>query len=459
MGKGLTDASAQPDNLLHLVDQAFYMGHSAAGQQELMQVCWLYLHPVDLDAIRRFHQGLGNGLLGRLIERSPLPFGRYRWVTAGGPTPLDITEPARPRAELSEWFNERARLPLNPESGPGWRLSVLPLTDGSTAITLVISHYVLDGIGAVLSVGEALLGMKRDLNYPPRRSRPQVRGAVQDARQAIRDTLAVGRAIAAAIKEARRRQREDSRSAAPEPLAISESGTDDPIQVPNAWMFVDFNQWEARAAALGGTSSTLAAGFVAKLAERMGRPLGPDGTVAVQLVVNDRTAEDTRAVAVAFTRIRIDPARVTTDLSTARADIKQALKTLKDEPDELSPRLAPLTPFTPKPAWRQMIDWAIDDPDRPVACSILGDVGDVVTRIDGTLCEYAYCRGTSQHLTRRWLERMGGQLQVLAASSAAVGKIQISIQAYQPGTVTTKRDLLELAERTLSEFALTGEFE
>jgi hypothetical protein len=450
--------ASQSDNRLALIDQAFYMGHRAAGQKEVMQVAWRYEHPVDMEALKRFHRELGSGLLGRLIERPPLPFGRYRWISAGGPTELDSTDQVRPREELGEWFDERAQLPLDPESGPGWRMSIVPLSDGSTAISLVISHYVIDGIGAVLAVAEALLGIKRDLGYPPAGSRSPLRAVIEDVTDTVRDVPEIARAGVVAIKEVRLQS--DNPPPAAQPGADDTGNPDDVVVVPNVWMFADYTEWEACAKALGGTSNTLAAGFSALLAKRMGRPLGAGGTVPVQLVVNDRTdGTDARAVAVAFTRVHIDPEQATTDLSTARADIKQALKTLKDEPDQMGPALAPLTPITPTRTWKQIIERAVDDPDQPAVCSILGDVGDVVTKIDGTLCEYAYCRGTSQHLTRRWLDRMGGQLQVLLATSAVVGKIQISIQAYQPGTVTTKRELRELAERTLAEFDLKGEFD
>jgi hypothetical protein len=86
------------------------------------------------DALKRFHHNLGYGLLGRRIERSPLPFARHRWVAYQGPD-IDIAESARPRDELSDWAGERAQLPVDPEWAPCWRLRVLPLTDGSTAVS------------------------------------------------------------------------------------------------------------------------------------------------------------------------------------------------------------------------------------------------------------------------------------------------------------------------------------
>src|SRR5947209_3756280 len=153
---------ARPDDRLALVDQAFYAGHRAAGQNEVMQVVWLYEHPIDFDAVRRFYRSLGHGLLARRIERSPLPFARYRWVLDRGPD-IDFADSARPRTDLSDWADERSQLPIDPEWGPGWHLGVLPLTDGSTAVSLVASHYLLDGLGLIVALVEAMMGHTRDL--------------------------------------------------------------------------------------------------------------------------------------------------------------------------------------------------------------------------------------------------------------------------------------------------------
>ncbi len=175
----------------------------------------------------------------------------------------------------------------------------------------------------------------------------------------------------------------------------------------------------------------------------MGRRRAGDGAVTVQLVMSDRTEGDTRAVAVSFARVSVDPTRVTTDLRDARAAIKQALKTLRETPDE-SLQLASLTPFTPKRTWKRLVDAALADPDRPVVCSNLGDVGSVVSRLDGTHCDYAFARGTRQHVTRQWLERIGGQMQLLSFRTPA-RKIVIHVLAYQPGAENTKPALRELA--------------
>jgi hypothetical protein len=225
--------------------------------------------------------------------------------------------------------------------------------------------------------------------------------------------------------------------------------------VPGVTISIDLGNWDARAKALGGTSNTLAAALTAKIGGRIGRRHDGDGAVTVQLVTSERTDGDPRAMAVSIAPVSIDPTGVTTDLSDARADIKQALKTRRETPDD-SLQLAPLIPFTPKRTWKRGVDAALSDPDRPVVYSNLGDVGSIVSLLDGTHCEYAFARGTRQHVTRQWLERTGGQMQLLSFRLPLRGKIFIHVLAYQPGAENTKLSLRELVGRALAEFDLTG---
>jgi hypothetical protein len=232
-------------------------------QKVVIQVVWVYEHPIDFDGLRRFHHNLGYGLLGRRIERSPLPFARHRWVLDRGPSDIDIAECARPRAELSDWIDERSQLPADSEWGPGWHLGVLPLTDGSTAVSLLVSHYLLDGLGLALTIGDAVLGNTRDLGYPPPRSRTRLRAVVQDARQTAQDAPEVARALVAAAKLARSQRHDSAQSPASRPVALR--GGDDVVVVPAITIHIDLDDWDARAKALGGTSNTLVAGLAAKL--------------------------------------------------------------------------------------------------------------------------------------------------------------------------------------------------
>jgi hypothetical protein len=429
-----SNGDARPDNRLAFLDQAFFAGHRAAGQKEVVQVVWIYEHAVDFDGLRRFHHNLGCGLLARRIERSPLPFARHRWVSDRGPSDIDIAECARPRAEVSDWADERSQLPVDPEWGPGWHFGVLPLTDGSTAISLVLSHYLLDGLGVVIALIEATLGNRRDLGYPPPRSRTRRRALVQDARQIARDVPEVARALVAGAKLARTQARkpDSARSSASPPVALSGGGGDDPVVLPAITVYIDLDDWDARAEALGGTSSTLAAGLAAKLGEHLGRRRAGDGAVAVQIIMSDRAEGDPRAIAISSARVIVDPTRVTTDLRDARAAIKQALTVLRETPDESS-QLASLIPFTPKRTLKRLADGALTD------------------------AEYMNSRPTRQHVTRQWLERIGGQMYLL--TFRIPGRIVINLVAYQPGLENTKPALRELAARTLAEFNLTGEID
>lgn len=452
-----SNGDARPDNRLALIDQGFFASHRAAGQKEVTQCTWVYEHAVDFDGLWRFHHNLGYGLMGRRIERSPLRFARYRWVVDRWPLDIDIAECARPRAELSDWVDERSQLPTDAEWGPSWHLGVLPLTDGSTAVSLVASHYVVDGLGFVVTVADALLGNTRDLGYPPPRSRPRLRAVVQDARQTARDAPQVARALVTAAKVVRPR-RPDDVAASPKPRPAAGGGDgDDTVVVPGITIYVGLDDWDARAEALGGTSNTLTAGLAAKLAERMGRRHHSDGTVILQLPLSDRTEADTRAIALSVARVSIDPTRVTTDLRDARAAIKQALTTLRETPDELSSQLLWLTPLTPKPVLKRLVDAGFDDPDPLVVCNNLGDLGSLVNRADGTPAEYLAGRGMRQGMTRGWLERIGGEMYLLSLRIG--GKISVTVRAYQPGAENTKPALRELAAHTLAEFDLTGEID
>ncbi|WP_156657422.1 hypothetical protein [Mycobacterium kyorinense] len=438
------------------MDHGLFAGQRAAGQELVIQGLWVYEHPVDFDGLRRFHHNLGYGLLGRRIERSPLPFARHRWVAHRGPSDIDIAECARPRAELSEWADDRAHMSADPELGPGWHLGVLPLTDGSTAVSLVVSHYLVDGLGLAVAVLDAVLGNKRDFGYPPPGSRTRRRAVAQDVRQTAQDAPEVARALVVAAKTAReqaRRRRDSAHSPGSRPAAVPIENGDDVVRVPGITVYVDLNDWDARAKTLGGTSNALAAALAVKLAERLGRRRASDGAVTLLLPATDRTEGDQRANAVSLARVSVDPTPVTTDLSNLRAAIKQTLKTSRETPDESS-QLLWLMALMPKRALKRMADAAPADPDLPVFCSYLGDLGSVL-RPDGTDAEYGTARGVWQHVTRQRLERMGGQMRV--QSWRISGKLGMTVAAYQPGAENTKPALRELAARTLAEFGLTGE--
>ncbi len=77
-------------NVLDLFDQTVFVGERATGATNLLQCVWVYNRAIDIDGLRRFHHHLQHGRLSRRIERSPLPFGRHRWVSPSGQSELEI---------------------------------------------------------------------------------------------------------------------------------------------------------------------------------------------------------------------------------------------------------------------------------------------------------------------------------------------------------------------------------
>lgn len=447
----VTKPDVQPDERLSYLDQALFLGLRATGQAAVMQCVWIYEHPIDFEGLRRFHRNFGYGLAGRRIEPSPLPFGRHRWVSSlGPPSRIDIEQTPRPRAELSDWIDERAQLPVDPEWGPAWHMGVLPMTDGSTAVSLVGSHCIGDGGGALLTVFNAVTGNTPDFGYPMPGVRTRLRGIAADARQTLRDAPEIGRTLVAAAKVAYRRRKDFARS---DSAQTSASARDEHVVVPSVTLFIDSDEWDARAAALNGNSYSLLAGFAAVLSERIGRHQPGDGSVPFIIPINDRTLEDTRANAVMLANARIDPRGVTSDLTAARAAIKQALKTMREEPDETL-ALLPLTPFIPKRAVKSTADVAFGFSDLPVSCSNLGDLPSEIGRIDGTDAEYVILRGVDRFIPRSVLEQRRGLLTVIGARVG--NKMSIAVIGYQPGATNSKPHLRELTTAALADFGLTA---
>lgn len=438
-------------------DQALLLALRGAGQEAVIQIIWGYDHPVDLDRVAHFHQTYGRGLVGRLIERSPVPFGRHRWVAAPGPqTELQIVDRPRPRAEFYDWAHEQVELPLDPEHGPGWRMGVQSFTDGTSAVSLVISHTVADGGAAVASVVAAITGAGRDLDYPPGRSRTRWRAVGEDLRQLAADLPEIGRTLVKAAKVATRRRGElTAPTVAAPPTSV---GGAEFVSTATGTAVIDVAQWDARAKDLGGNSFSLVAGYAGKLAENLGRTRAADGAVTLMIPVSEREdMADTGGNMVTIANVTFDPGPVAKDLSGARAAIKQGITTARQQPDEMV-ELLPLIPFLPRRAMARITDMAFAfAADVPVSCSNMGDLPEEILRLDGSVAERFYFRGVDRNVTRDVLERRNGSLSVL--SGRVGGKIIIPAMFYQPGADNSRDHLRKVIAQTLAEFDLTGVIE
>jgi len=441
------------DNLLDYMDQGSFLGLRALGRQPLIQFVWIYDGDVDVDGLRRFQNNLGHGLLGRRIERSPLPFGRHRWVADSGPVELDIAAVAAPREEVWDWADARLRLAIDPEHGPAWHLGVQPLTRGGAAVSLVVSHSVADGRAVGLAIADAVQGIRHELGYPPPGSRRLRRAVWQDLAATARSLPEAARGLLAAVKTANAEIASKGRAPATAPKELSIRG-DDPLVLPTATAWVDLVEWDLRVESLGGSSNSLFLGVVARLALALGR-VGRTGRVVLALPVSDRRDGDTRGNALTVVKISVDPVVITESLVDIRSELAVSLATLPDMSSDLLASMA-MTPFTPRVLLRRLEKVAADLSDD-VGCSNLGDCDPRINRPDGTDADWMAARSIESPVTAAILDRMRGYL--FAGAGRVHGRIFISVGAWVPGEFNSKPQLREWLVRAVCDMGLTGTVE
>lgn len=438
------------DNVIDLVDQSAFLGERATATTNLLQCVWIYHRAIDIDGLRQFHRHLQRGRLSRRIERSPLPFGRHRWVSPGTQSDLEIVESPRTPEEFEAWLTEQAGTPLDSEHGPGWHLAVLPFTNGGAGVSFVISHSLIDGVGLCEALADAATGRRDPITWPAAGTRPRWRALREDAGQTARDVPGVGRAVVAGARFASH-NRGGSGARPPSAPRSPFAGPDARVDLPKVTFFVDAGDWDARARALDGTGNALLAGFAGRLAQRMGR-VAADGAATVAIPVNERTDGDTRANAITSVDITIDPAGAAADLREIRAAIKQALIRHREVPDE---RLAllPLAPLMPRWLVRRMAGVALGGATTS-GSSNLGAVSPAANRPDGTDADHFAVRLLVPGVTKAMVRRTGGLLGLL--SGRAHGRVFVSVVAYELGSPNSDEALRQHISSVLEDFSLAA---
>ena len=439
------------DTTIDYMDQASFLGLRALGHAPVIQWTWIYRRDVDLDGLRRFHHNLGRGLLGRRIERSPLPFGRHRWITCRGPADIAIASESRSNRDVQAWLDEQAALPIDPEHGPSWRLALQPLIEGGAVVTLVASHTVVDGVGLVIAVTEAATGITRDLDYPAAGSRTKRQALLEDSRAVVRDVPGMAKSLMSTVKMAGK-NRADIVSKKPRAtLAVVEPTRT--VIVPAVTVHVDIGQWDERAASLGGTANSLSLGFAARLGYRLGW-VAEDGSVTISVPVNERLPEDNRGNALTAVTLIADPHTVTTDLTSVRSGLKTALTDLADTRNELLAAL-PLTPLVPRSAARRVEGLVLKS--KVIGSSHVGDLDPAANRPDGTDAD-SFAARMAEHITSDHLRRVGGIFFPLVAGRVH-GEVWVSIGFCNADATTTREQLKEVAVLALADFRMTGTVE
>ena len=219
-------------------------------------------------------------------------------------------------------------------------------------------------------------------------------------------------------------------------------------------MFFDAEHWDERARSLGGTSNSLFAALGARMGHILGRT-DEQGLVRLSLPVSERGDDDMRANALTEASVIVDPAKVVTDLSDVRRDIKQALTKLSEAPNELLGPLA-LVPLTPGVLVRRL-EGMVQQVGNPVGCSNIGELEPVMNRIDGSDADYFTARLLEPKVTTAVLDRMGGLL--FLSSGRVHGRVFVTVASWVVGAANTREALRDSVRQALDDMALTGSVE
>ncbi|MFI9510441.1 hypothetical protein [Nocardia sp. NPDC052566] len=175
---------------LSVVDEIFLRTHRGLGTPIALQGLWRTADRVEHALLYRVHAELSAGPLGRRVIRPRVPGARRTWQPTTRAHPLELTTQPIPVADLLDWANIQGEN-LDPEYGPGWRLSATPLDDGGSIVSLTCSHALADGRALVLAIDDALRRARERAPepWPPADSAPPNQRSVGGTANHLADAL------------------------------------------------------------------------------------------------------------------------------------------------------------------------------------------------------------------------------------------------------------------------------
>ncbi|MEU4840652.1 hypothetical protein [Nocardia testacea] len=317
---------------LSVVDEIFLRTHQGLGTPIALQGLWRTAGAVEPEVLARLHEELRTGPLARRVVRPRVPGARARWQRNDRAHPLDRHRVELAPTDIPRWA-DTCGAELDPEHGPGWRLSAAPLTDGGTIVALTCSHVLADARGLVLAVERALEAMdagRADLSpgRPGEEGCAAGDGPNSDWLDAARTWATVGlggvRAAATRIVRGSRGPRSGQAATGREGTApgtgdtphtarlsprdlsgLAETSALDVLNEPALILRCPAADWEAVAARYGGTANSLFIWVVANMLWAAGFP----GTEIVASLPVDTRDEP-----------RIDNDLAVTEIAVARGD-------------------------------------------------------------------------------------------------------------------------------------------
>ncbi|WP_280496947.1 hypothetical protein [Nocardia asiatica] len=300
---------------LSVVDEIFLRTHRGLGTPIALQGLWRTADRIDPALLARVHEALRSGPLGRRVIRPRVPGARRAWRPNARAYPIDRAEDVLPVTELLDWADAQGD-GLDPEYGPGWRLSTAALDDGGSVVSLTCSHALADGRALVLAVDDALGGTcVRAPNHA---------AAESDWRDARRQWSIVLRGTAAALRHGIPRQPAVPSRDEP-PRAAARPTHSAILRCPAA-------EWDRVAARDGGTANSL---FIHLVATMLWHSGFPGETIEASLPVDTRD-EPRVDNDLAMTRIAITRADTPATIRPlARAAYEHRMSAPSGMPEEL----------------------------------------------------------------------------------------------------------------------------
>ncbi|MFD4427912.1 hypothetical protein [Nocardia sp. NPDC058497] len=151
---------------LTVVDEIFLRTHRGMGTPIALQGLWRTDDAMEPALLQAIHDRLRVGDLGRRVVRARVPGARRAWRPNTRAHPLDHIDSPLPADEILPWADTLGT-DLDPEFAPGWRLSSAPLKDGGTVVALTCSHVLADARGLIHAVAAALDELAEGATHPP----------------------------------------------------------------------------------------------------------------------------------------------------------------------------------------------------------------------------------------------------------------------------------------------------
>ncbi|MFI5776107.1 hypothetical protein [Nocardia sp. NPDC051570] len=419
------------------IDCVSARGHSALGGALAIQAVWRYDRAVDMARLTDFHAALRRGTLGRVVAPALIPAAGDRWSARAEFGPIEVASAPIPRAELGEWIAQQARAELRTYGGPAWRLAVVDLDDGGSAVSLLSSHTIADGRAFCAAITAAVADEQIELDCRGDEFGP-MRQLFSDLGAAAKRLVPTLGAVVLGVRLAAARRAE----------VRTDSGSDRDFRVPTVDATIPAELWRAAAQARGGTVTTLAVALMAEIAGESGR-VDEQGRARMMMPVSTRTDGDERANALGA--IEFEVADAPTDLAPLRALMKTKLAAEQVVPPVISMAVA-----LPSGLYGVLARQAATDATRTV-CSNLGTLDPAILEIDGSPAASITLGLINQGLnSRALLAARGGILHGVFFECA--GDITVRINGFHPPALENADQLADLVQRVLARYDLKPAF-